>query len=332
MTYAGKSRIPQPGRPRQVAPKPVNKVTATPERQSNPSPKKNPGKKIAPENKAPQSRKTMPARKVLPEEKVTLERSHNRITGKEFEDESLPRCAYRDVTGRPHEHRIILGQVQRLLARDTHARVLQTGEQLLVTYNHTQKIDGEAALAESAAVGWPTVTTVHLLDSTGTLNQHLHVGPATTPVPFHKDERQFVDAAGEALESHNGCRAFKGGVIFKSWAQIAMDFNLLFEGQIPADDYKPRPWRSRQELKDEYCRLKNREAKAKIQPAEGRFWPRVKTRDAGVGEIVLEKPIEPKTTRKTTSIPRAIKTYTRNGSPGLEVLTDGYVRSKCIET
>ena len=271
MTYAGKSRIPQPGRLRQGTPEPVERVNTIPESKVIPTLKIAPRVRAEKGSETADGKKTMIGRQAFPKGKTVTEKSHSRVTGKELEDEKWPLYAYQDATGRPYEHRLMMGQVQRLLARDTHARVLQTGEQLLATYDHTVGTNGEAALAESTAINWSKVATVHLLDSTGTLNQHLDIGPATAFNPFHDDEKSFILEAGKALKSHNSEITLKFGVAIKSWAQIARNFNLSFEGQILANESRPRPWRSRQVLKDEYQRLKGKTPQAKNENFTGRF-------------------------------------------------------------
>lgn len=187
---------------------------------------------------------------------IAVGKDCKRITDKAFKPSKLPAYAYRDRFCRSREQRILNGEVQQLLARDTQARVLQTGEHLLEAYDRTFRADGGSALAQSAAVDWSTVPDIHLSDSNGTLHQNLHVGPAPTAVPFHHHEKQYILGEGDLLECHNSNKAFRGGEVFMSWAQIAVCFNLSFEGQVLNDDPKPRPRRSRQSLKDEFTRLK----------------------------------------------------------------------------
>ena len=220
---------------------------------------------------------------------------------------SFPPYRYRDTYGRrTRQQRLFIANVQRALVYNDRARAQQEGDQLLITFDRDNRelgkswkgtliADNNKDSIEEGKVDWQSIKSIHLLDSSGLLNQRVDVSfggssssafssasshsPSSTSrpphIPFHALEQDFLLQKGNLLSHHYSLpikrpTAVKSLHGFKSWAQIALEFNLTFSGKIfvlnEDDDsggrteeskerQEERPWRSRQALKDEWRRL-----------------------------------------------------------------------------
>ena len=266
--------------------------------------------------------------------KVMPLKSTSKIAQVEMPREALtqyqgPPYAYRDDLGRSLEHRIMVDEVKGLLSRNTRARTLQEGEHLLVFTNRGPGEAGQAALVMPTAVDWPAVRTIHLVDSSGTLDQNLSIGPPTAPICFCEIEKEFILKKGKALEAHNSVTPFNRGVAVKSWAQIAMEFNGSFQGQTLPGEPAPRPWRSLQTLRNEYRRLtfslgdRGTAKESLLRSVKDISPPPMRKLNLG-GTGTAKRAAA----RKQSSIPRAVMSSSGSDAANIEVLPDGYVRTQ----
>ena len=127
--------------------------------------------------------------------------------------------------------------------------------------------DSNDGNSEGAGVDWRSIRSIHLLDSSGLLNQRVDVGPGeysssgggfsssssasasssssgsltaashASHIPFHPLEQDFLIQKGELLIQHynppsGSSKASNHYTGFQSWAQIAVEFNLTFSGKI----------------------------------------------------------------------------------------------------